>query len=145
MKHRTALKLARNPWLAALLLVVFCARALVPVGFMPGAYGLALCHGVASAPGTLALLATSEASVAGLSGTDLFGTSSQPGGHDPARQDAGFCPFAAAATPLATAQPAAVRLPIAVIELRVDPLPAPFVRIGSIVPTRLPRGPPLPA
>ena len=36
LKNRMAIRLARNPLLAALLLVTFVARALIPAGFMPG-------------------------------------------------------------------------------------------------------------
>jgi hypothetical protein len=33
---------ARNPWLAALLLVALGTRALVPAGYMPGAGGVVI-------------------------------------------------------------------------------------------------------
>ena len=39
--------------LAALLLVAFFARALVPAGFMPGPDGLILCHGFTPASGAV--------------------------------------------------------------------------------------------
>ena len=52
--HPFAIRLARNPWLAALLFVTLFARSLVPTGFMPMAVAghtqMMLCPGHMTAP-----------------------------------------------------------------------------------------------
>jgi len=117
----------RNPLLAALLLTAFCSHALIPSGFMPGRGGLVICHGhVSSSP-------------------DLPGhgdTTSGGGGTDPRHPNANLCPFAAAATTMAAAQ-SAISLVVSAVQVSgADPAPRSFIPCGTLVPTRLPRGPP---
>jgi hypothetical protein len=49
VRNRVALRWARNPWLAVLLLAALFGHALIPAGYMPGAGGLVLCPGYAPA------------------------------------------------------------------------------------------------
>lgn len=118
----------RNPLLAALLLAAFCSHALVPSGFMPGRGGLVICHGhVPSSPGMPG-----------------YGDSTPgPGGADPHHPSVSLCPFAAAATPVAAAQ-SGVSLVVGTVLVSDVELPLrSFIPRGTLVPTRLPRGPPV--
>lgn len=117
----------RNPLLAALLLVAFGSHALIPSGFMPGRGGLVICHGHMVAP-------------AGMPGQG--DTTSGHGGTDPHHPNASLCPFAAAATTMAAAQSAVSPALASVVVTDVDLPPLSFIPHGTLVPTRLPRGPP---
>ena len=144
MIHRTATPCARNPVLVALLLVAFCARALIPTGFMPGPGGLILCDGHMSAPSATASPAmVHDMSAMAMSGEDMAhhaDHASQDGG-SPAHPGSTFCPFAAAATPMASSHAASL-LAVHSVVTKLDLPSARVVPRGTIVPTRLPRGPP---
>jgi hypothetical protein len=138
--------------LAALLLVTFFARALIPAGFMPGPGGLILCHGFTPASHAVSQAMDQDMSSMDMSGVDMAGMDmagmAHHGGHhshDGGGQDhesSSLCPFAAAATTMATGH-AAVFTVSAAVETGSIQLPdQPFVPRGTIVPTRLPRGPP---
>ena len=104
MKSQTAVRWARNPLLAALVLLAFCARALVAPGFMPAPGGLILCHGYTLAP---------SAGVADAAGHDMAAMADMEMSHPgpQSSQNTGtrdhttstFCPFATAATAMASA------------------------------------------
>lgn len=147
MKHRTSIKWARSPALAALLLVGFLARALIPAGFMPGAGGLIQCSGYAPAPGALGLSMTHDMSSMNMSGMDMSamdhqGKHTSHDGRSPGHDGSSPCPFAAAASTLAPGH-SAVPTDSMAVEPGAVPLPNPsFVPRGTTVPTRLPRGPP---
>ena len=137
--------------LSALLLVAFCTHALIPVGFMPGPGGLIICHGYAAAPANSGPRSmTHGMSATDMAGMDMSGMDMSPvAGHSPSRggspdHDASsVCPFAAAATTLAGGH-TVILLVIAIsVTGPIDLPPQPFVPRGTIVPTRLPRGPPL--
>ena len=147
MKNRIAIKWARNPLLAALLLAAFFSRALIPAGFMPGPGGLILCSGFAPTPATASQAMNHDMPAMDMSGMDMAGMT-HPGGH-PAHgggsqdhEGSSLCPFAAAATTMASGHTALLSVTVA-IETGPVLLPEqPFVPRGTLVPTRLPRGPP---
>ena len=147
MTRRTAQRLIRHPLLAALLLAAFCARALIPAGYMPGEGGLVLCPAVAPAP---AAPAAPHGMDHGMHAHAHAGHASHAAAADtvpdpvpsPAHDAGALCPFASASAALAAA-PAPVR--VLALEPVAPPaaLPRPtFVPRGTVVPTRLPRGPP---
>ena len=147
MKNRIAIKWARNPLLAALLLAAFFSRALIPAGFMPGPGGLILCNGFAPTPATASQAMNHDMSAMDMSGMNMAGMA-HPGGH-PAHgggsQDhvgSSLCPFAAAATTMASGHAFVLSVAVAVDSGPVLLPEQPFVPRGTIVPTRLPRGPP---
>jgi hypothetical protein len=152
VNHRTAIIWARNPLIAALLLVAFCARALVPVGFMPGPGGLVICDGHAPAQGALASTVTRAMSSTDMDmpGMDMGVHAAQQGGHAsnkggaPAHEQSTPCVFAAAATTMATAHAYAPGPVVTahVVALRITLSTQPIAPRGTLVPTRLPRGPP---
>lgn len=139
VKSRVAIQWARNPLLAALLLAVFLGRALIPVGFMPGPYGMVLCPGYAPTAHTMA----HDMSGMDMTTADTAHRDAGHGGPAPAHTLPDICPFAAASMTMV-----ACNAPIALIHSYVVStdliLPAPpVVPRGTIVPTRLPRGPPI--
>ena len=152
MKNRLAIKWARNPALAALLLVTFFARALVPAGFMPGPGGLILCSGYASAPGAASQTMAHDMPSMDMSGMDMAGMGmsgmahhGEHPSHEGGSQDhegSSLCSFAAAATTMASGHTAVLAVSVAVETGSVQLPDQPFVPRGTIVPTRLPRGPP---
>jgi len=132
---------ARRQWLQYLLLVVVFARAVVPTGFMPGPAGLILCPGY----GPTSLQAVTHPDVDGMSGMDMPhhpGHAPDHGGL-PGHEGASFCPFAAAATSMGCAGTAVVVAFVHAVAARFDLPSLPLVPRGTIVPTRLPRGPPV--
>ena len=155
MRNQVAIRWARTPWLAALLLITFFARALVPTGFMPGPGGLILCWGYAPiATGSAAHqvphdmsgmdMSGMDMSSMDMSGTAMLGHPEKPshGGNGSDHESMGVCPFAAAASAMsaphsisavafAHLSPSSIALP-----------PQEFIPRGTIGPTRLPRGPP---
>ena len=147
MKNRVAVRLAQNPLLVALLLVAVCGRVLIPTGFMPGPGGLILCNGYAPVPGAVIQTLSHDMSKMDMPGMDMTGTSHLGGhpSHDggaPHHEGPSLCPFAAAATTMASGHTAVLVVSLAT-ESRPVQLPSqPFVPRGTIVPTRLPRGPP---
>jgi len=150
--NRKAIRLARNPILAALLLVTFLARALVPAGFMPGPGGLMLCPAYGPPAGALHLAMSHDMSSMDMSGMDMstmdMSGMAHPSGKPvhgsgaPDHESSSLCPFAAAAAPMATGHAALLSV-AAIVDARAVRIPdLPFVPRGTIVPTRLPRGPP---
>ena len=148
MRNRTAIRWARNPVLAALLLVAFCSRALIPSGFMPGPGGLTICDGYISAATqgmSAAAIGMAQMDTSDMSGMDMSSATEHPstGSGAPSHEGTSLCPFAAAATTLAPmAQGAALVVIAHTITPRIYFPPERFVPHGTIVPTRLPRGPP---
>lgn len=152
MRNQVAIRWARKPWLAALLLVAFCSRALIPTGFMPGPGGLILCNGYAPNPHTVSQTMDHDMSAMGMSGMHMAGMDmagmahhgSHPS-HDGGTQDhegSSLCPFAAAATSMAAGHAALLAVSLAVESGAILLPEEPFIPRGTIVPTRLPRGPP---
>jgi len=139
-----ALGWARNPLVAVLLLTAFFSRALVPVGFMPGPGGLTLCSGYAAVESGSGMSGM-DMSGMDMSGMDMSAMTGHPGrpGQGPDHGSMGICPFAAAATAMATMQQASPVASLApFVSADVDLPVQPFIPRGTIVPTRLPRGPP---
>jgi uncharacterized protein involved in copper resistance len=130
---------------AALLLAAFVSRALVPVGFMPGPGGLTLCSGYAAVE-TGHGMSGMDMPGMDMSGMDMSAKAGHPGqpGQGPDHGSMGICPFAAAATAMATIQQASPVASLApFVSANVHLPPQPFISRGTIVPTRLPRGPPI--
>ena len=147
MKNRIAIKWARNPLLAALLLAAFFSRALIPAGFMPGPGGLILCNGFAPAPATASQAMNHDMSAMDMSGMDMAGMAHAVGhaAHTGGSQDhegSSLCPFAAAATAMAGGHTSVYSVAIFSESEAVQLPEQPLVPRGTIVPTRLPRGPP---
>jgi len=127
---------SRRRWRELLLLSAFVLHALVPVGFMPSEGGLILCSGHGIAGHGAAYRALVHDLLPGLAG----GPRSRGSGRTPT--DSGVCPFAAAASAMATNPSAGFpmrRLPVQ--GTVVSPL-QPVIPRDITVPTRLPRGPP---
>jgi len=125
-------------------LVTFFARALVPTGFMPGPGGLILCSGYAPIAGSAAHQMPHDMSGMDMSGMAMPGHPGSPshGGNAPDHVSMGVCPFAAAASTMSA--PHAVSV-VAFAHLLPASIALPsqvFIARGTIVPTRLPRGPP---
>ena len=143
--------MARNPLLAALLLVTFFARALVPAGFMPGPGGLIVCNGYMPAPEAGSPAMMHDMSMADMSGMDMAGMDMPGMAHHGDRtphhggstdHESSVCPFAAAATTMAGNHAAVFTASVAA-DTGALPIPEQrFIPRGTIVPTRLPRGPP---
>ena len=157
MRNQVAIRWARTPWLAALLSVTFFARALVPTGFMPGPGGLILCSGYAPiATGSAAHQMPHDMSGMDMSGMDMSSMdmsgmampghpgSPSHGGHAPDHESMGICPFAAAASTMSAPHAIAVVVFAHLIPASIALPPQEFIPRGTIVPTRLPRGPPTP-
>lgn len=147
VKSRMAIRLARNPMLAALLLVTYFARALVPAGFMPGPGGLMLCPAYGPSVSALHAAMGHDMSTADMSGMDMAGMAHAGGGpvhgtHSQDHDGSSLCPFAAAATTMVSGHTAIASVAVAVETGAVLLPEPPFVPRGTIVPTRLPRGPP---
>jgi len=127
--------LLRNRWLQAILLIAFLARAMIPAGFMPGPGGLMICSGYA--PITSA--ANAQTMHDDMPGMDMPGMHmAQHSGHE----GSSLCPFAAAATTMASGHGAVNTVSTLVESVAVQLPEPPLVPRGTIVPTRLPRGPP---
>ena len=157
--NRIAYRLMSRPWFAGLLLAAVVARALVPVGFMPGKGGLMLCTAVATAPARAHDGDRGGAGDTDMSGMDMAGMEmagmDMPGmpmdahhagsgaHHHPGHSAGGSCPFAAAPTAVTLAPFACCALPPPPVAVAVVFPPAQSVPRGTIVPTRLPRGPPI--
>ena len=148
--YRTTQLWRRQPWLSVVLFAALVSRILVPQGFMPGHGGLILCPayapGAAVRGGPLAPAMsdmTMDDTDVAAADIKLHGDSGGGAPHSPDDENDGICPFAAAASNMAPihARLAAFR----VFQLASTiPLhaPAKIVPRGTIVPTRLPRGPP---
>ncbi len=155
MKYRTAIRWARNPLLAALLLVAFCTRALIPAGFMPGPGGLVICNGYAPARGDATSQPIShDTSATGMAAMDMAGIdmsgmdmSKHAGqnpndGGSPYHMASNLCPFAAAATTMASSPTAVLVAVVHSVTHRIELPNQAIIPRDTVVPTRLPRGPP---
>jgi hypothetical protein len=132
VSNRVAINWARRPWLAVVLLAAFLARGLIPAGFMPHAGGLVICHGYVP-------------TAAAESRSPAAGMWAAPGTHDrtaPGHDGASVCPFAAAATALAAPAQAPAMVLVHGISITLTLPVQRAIPRGTIVPTRLPRGPP---
>lgn len=121
-----------------MLFTALFARALVPVGFMPGPGGIVLCSGYAPVPDMSGMAMPGM----DMPGMDMSGNSDQGAGGPSQRHGMEFCPYAAVASVMAAghAAPPAVSTPLIPSVILFPPeqsLPR-----GTIVPTALPRGPP---
>ena len=149
MNHRAAIKWAQNPLLAVLLLVTFCARAIVPTGFMPGPGGFVICSGDMPAMGTSSTHAmTHDMSAMDMPGMDMSGMDMNHGDHlsrngtAPDHKSWSFCPFGAAASTMVSGHVTVVAAFVHHVVTQIDLPFVSFIPRGTIVPTRLPRGPP---
>lgn len=134
---------------------------MIPDGFMPGAGGFVICNGympepsggdAATSPASLAGMDMSAMDMSGMdmagmdmSGMDMSSHSNHAtgGGKAPGHGNPGLCPFAAVASAmLVQHQPPLVAALLQPVRTLVDPPPRSFIPRGTIVPTRLPRGPP---
>jgi hypothetical protein len=142
--NRIARHWRRRPWLTVLLLVALVSRALVPQGFMPGHGGLILCAGYA--PVLNAEPPDRAVSGRDMAGMDMnvhdhgHGSGGVPHSHDDA--GTGTCPFAAAASVMAPVHAVPALLIWQVTSTITSFPPEKPLPRGTIVPTRLPRGPP---
>lgn len=145
--HRTASYVVKRPWLSAVLLVAFLCRALVPVGFMPGQGGLMLCPAYApvAAPATPVAHHMSDADMSGMdmSTMDMSAAAMPAGMHHADQHDGNsFCPFASASAPAVCSHVIVDAVPAEVVATTLSYPPQQALPRGTIVPTRLPRGPP---
>jgi hypothetical protein len=142
-----SIRFARNPVLATLSLIAFCAQALVPVGFMPGAGGLVIC------PGHLPAVAAStdrDTPAMAMVGTDMPGmdmavqADRTSAGKRPTHYERQtLCPFASAATAMAAMAPSAPALAYIYNGTFLQTFPRDrWIHRRAIAPNRLPRGPP---
>ena len=139
-----------SPWLQLLLVVALLGRALVPVGYMPGAGGLVLCpaYGPAQAAGGHAMAHSMAMDMPGhdMSAMDMGPAASKGGAHAGHQGMAheGSCAYATSAS--GSALSTVHSLPaVAYVPNTPNDVPTPADRLiprGTIVPTRLPRGPP---
>lgn len=148
MTNRVAVRLARNPRLAVILLVTLGLRALTPIGYMPGPGGLMLC------PGYAPIASTTDADRSDMSGMDMSGMDmSGPAmpmgavpmdhsGKAPSHDGMGMCPFAAAATAFTLFHAPAIAAFVPVVRFEIASEPRSFNPPAQVPPTRLPRGPP---
>ena len=145
MKSQVAIRWARKPWLAALLLVALASRLLIPTGFMPGPGGIVLCTGhglmIMSVSSDMAGMDMSAMDLSGMDLSQHAGTPGQ-GGHTPDHESSGVCPFAAAAATMAALDVPSLSVHSPFDSTAIALPPQPFIPRGTIVPTRLPRGPP---
>ncbi|MGH8208891.1 MAG: hypothetical protein ACREU6_04720 [Steroidobacteraceae bacterium] len=138
--HRIAQRLLRRPWFSVLLLTALLSRALIPTGFMPGPGGVMLCPGYAALP---AMSAAAEPAM-DMSGMDMGVPAQHSGGthNSPDHAGMGVCPFAGLATLIAMVHAAPATSPSEPVSTATIFPPEKFLPRGTIVPTRLPRGPP---
>jgi hypothetical protein len=133
VRHATAQRWLASRCFTALLFAALLSRALIPVGFMPGAGGIVLCSGyapVAAMPGM------------DMPGMDMSGNADPGTGAPSPHHGTELCPFAAVATVMAAGHaPTLTALTVFVPSVLVFP-PEQSIPRGTIVPTRLPRGPP---
>jgi hypothetical protein len=141
VRNQVAIRWARKPWLAALLLIALGSRILVPAGFMPGHGGLVLCTG----HGPMTLTMAYDMAGMDMGSMDMSPHAGIPrqGGHAPDHESIGICPFAAAAATMAVLEVPSLSLHSRFVSTDIDFPPQRFIPRGTIVPTRLPRGPPV--
>ena len=127
--------LSRVPGLAALLLAVLTVRALMPAGFMVGAEGIELCPDQGPMPSHHHDM---HHRMHAANGGDGHLHHNGPAGSS----GPGGCPFAGAAAAALVSQFGAVSVLASSVDLVVPALSERPVPRETIVPTRLPRGPP---
>ena len=139
-----------RPWFAALLLITLVARGLMPTGFMPGAGGIMLCPGyapvlnAADAPPAMDDMAGMPMDGMDMAHMDVAGHGRQ-GGQSPLHEATCACPYAGAASGIGLLhEPLAIQAAQTTSAAVVFP-PERVIPRARIAPTRLPRGPPLPA
>ena len=141
MRRSVALRWARNPWLAVLLLGAIFTRALIPIGYMPGGAGVMLCPGYAATAGGAAHSAGHQ-DMPGMDMSDHGAGGMDHGGKSPGHEGMGFCPSGAAVTVFTLSQALATAAYAPIVKLNVRFVPGPLIPQGTVIPTRLPRGPP---
>ena len=135
--NRTAQRWMHKPWFAALLLAALACRALIPVGYMPGV-GTGGRFSVVLCPDYAQVMAHGMAGMGDMPGMPGM---ADHGGHAQ-HQAQGSCPYGGATTGMALVQAGStVLLAHAAYPAVIFP-PEQFIPRGTIVPTRLPRGPP---
>lgn len=140
--NRIAQRVLRTPLFSALLLTALLFRALVPVGFMPGVGGdgqftVILCPDYGSVPGALAAGHDLHAHMPGMA------HHSNHAQHDHTGHDAqGSCPYAGASAGMAFVPAAPATAVLESLNAATFFPPQQYIPRGTIVPTRLPRGPP---
>jgi hypothetical protein len=114
-----------------LLFAAVFSRALIPVGFMPGAGGIVLCSGYASVPAV------------DMPGMNMSAKTDQANASAPSHRHeaAEICLFSAVARLMAAGHPSALAAFPYFVPGTVFP-PEKSIPRGTIVPTSLPRGPP---
>ena len=131
-----------RPWFSALLLTALLCRALVPVGFMPGVgadgrFAVIFCPSDGPIPAALDAGNDVHTHMAGMV---HHGNHAH---HDHVQHNAqGNCPYAGATAALALVQWAPPTLLAHSVRAVTLIPPERFIPRGTIVPTRLPRGPP---
>ena len=139
-----------RPWFAALLLITLVARGLMPTGFMPGPGGIMLCPGYAP----VLSAAADRPGMDDMAGMPMDGMDmahmhaaghGRHGGQSPLHEGMSACPYAGAASGAwLPHEPLAIQ-PVQATAATVLFPPEQIIPRAPIAPTRLPRGPPLPA
>jgi hypothetical protein len=143
VRNHVVIRLARKPWFAALLLAAFFSHALIPIGYMPGAGGMTLCSGFGPvADDSMTHAMNHDMAGMNMSGTDMAPTAVHSH-HTPDHESMGMCPFAAAATAIAWWHTGMTAGLAPAVSSNVELPQNSFVPRGTVVPTRLPRGPPI--
>jgi len=143
VRHEFAQRWLACRWFTALLFTALLSRALVPVGFMPGAGGIVLCSGYAPI-----LTAAQGPQAAGdmpgmnMPGMDMSGEDNHGAGGPSPRHGMEFCPYTAVAAAMAAGHAPLLTAFTRFVPSRVVFPPERSIPRGTIVPTRLPRGPP---
>ena len=145
--NRIARKWLQRPWFAALLLITLVARGLMPTGFMPGPGGVMLCPGYApvlSAADNRAGM--DEMAGMPMDGMDMAHMDSAGQGHhgrqSPLHEGMCACPYAGAAAGVGLVNAPFAMLASQLVSTALFFPPEKLIPRGTIVPTRLPRGPP---
>ncbi len=143
----------RRPCFSAVLLIALMCRALVPVGYMPGigldgAFTVMLCPGyapvLAQTPHDDSAHPGEATSMADM--PDMAGMADMPGTVHPGHsqhETQGNCPYAGATMGMVLAHLASALLLGHQPDASVVFPPERHIPRGTIVPTRLPRGPPI--
>lgn len=131
MKPVTAQRWLSRGWFAALLFAALFSRALMPAGFMPAAGGIMLCSGYAPVPAIV------------MAGMDMSGTADHGAGAPSQRHGVELCPYTAVASVMAAGPATLLTTLTPFVPFDIVFPPEKSIPRGTIVPTRLPRGPPI--
>ena len=105
-----------------------------------------ICDGFTHAPGAITAQTMNDMSAMGMAGMDMAGMEAHHAGHSkggsPEHEHLTVCPFAGAATPMASGKVPLAIAPVPAVARQIALPSLPFVPRRTIVPTRLPRGPP---